>query len=132
MLAHLLHCFKELYQIGSVTMPAINFCGSVNAKAMLPKGTFEGYNERGLSLKDALELKENMLRAYLGDGHESIALMFMEPLKQLATDSSKGRSLLNERTYKFAPVEHFALCNETKVGPNQKLWWKQLKTRSSL
>jgi hypothetical protein len=90
MAAHLHHCFKELYQIGSATIPAINFCGSVNAKAMLPKGPFEGYNERGLSVKDALELKGDMLRAYLGDGHESIALMFMKPVIELAFDPIKG------------------------------------------
>jgi hypothetical protein len=43
-----------------------------------------------LSVKDATELKAEMLRAYLGDGHESIALMFMEPVMKLATDSTKG------------------------------------------
>ena len=37
--AQLHHCFKDLFQIGAVTMPAIHFCGSVNAKAMLPQGT---------------------------------------------------------------------------------------------
>jgi len=63
--ANLHHCIKELYQIGSVTMPAIHFY----AKAVLPKGAFDGYNERALSLKDAMELKADMLRAYLGDGH---------------------------------------------------------------
>jgi len=89
-------CFKDLFYIGSINMPAIHFCGCVDAKAMLPTGAFHGYNERTLSVKDALDLKTAMLNNYQSMGLETIFLTCVKPLIQLATDSEEGWASVEE------------------------------------
>jgi hypothetical protein len=71
-------------------MPSKIFCGCVDAKAMLPKGSFHAYNERTLSLKDALDLKQDMLNNYQSMGLETIFLSCTKPLIELATDGEWG------------------------------------------
>jgi hypothetical protein len=90
MQSKLWRCFKELYYIGTITMPAVHFCGCVDTKAMLPGGKFNGYNERSLSLKDATDLKNDMLSNYQSMGLETIFLMCIKPLIELATDAEEG------------------------------------------
>ena len=71
-------------------MPSIHFCGCVDSKAMLPNGAFHGYNERTLSQKDAIDLQNSMLQNYQSMGLETIYLMCIKPLIELATDSEDG------------------------------------------
>ena len=82
----LVRCFKDLYYVGPIDLPAKLFCGAVDVAAMLRKGNFHGYNERSLSLPQAKDLQQSMASGYKSiSGLETIFFMAKERLASLAS-----------------------------------------------
>ena len=82
----LVRCFKDLYYVGPLDLPAKHFCGAVDVSAMLRKGAFHGYNERSLSLPQAKDLHQSMASGYKSiSGLETIFFMAKEPLSAIAS-----------------------------------------------
>jgi len=81
----LVRCFKDLYYVGPVDLPAMQFCGTVDVSAMLRKGAFHGYNERSMSIPQAKDLQAEMGKEYKSiSGLETIFLMAKEPIASVA------------------------------------------------
>jgi len=79
-------CFKDLYYVGPLDLPAKHFCGAVDVNAMFRKGPFHGYNERSLSLPQAKDLHQSMSSGYKSiSGLETIFFMAKQPLAAIAS-----------------------------------------------
>ena len=82
----LVRCFKDLYYVGPLDLPAKHFCGAVDVNAMFRKGEFHGYNERSLSLPQAKDLHHSMASGYKSiAGLETIFFMAKQPLAAIAS-----------------------------------------------
>ena len=106
----LVRCFKDLYYVGPVDLPALQFCGTVDVAAMMRKGDFHGYNERSLSLPQAKELQADMAKDYKSiSGLETIFLMAKQPIASVAAqlDPSWNGDVVTDAD-KLALLQSFA------------------------